>query len=64
MTEKTTFGAGCFWGVEAAFRKIKGVVSTAAGAAHGIPKHPKLCRFGMSLGIDAGNSRMRCCLGP
>jgi peptide-methionine (S)-S-oxide reductase len=29
--EKATFGAGCFWGVEAAFRQIKGVKATAAG---------------------------------
>lgn len=29
--QKATFGAGCFWGVEAAYRQIKGVISTAVG---------------------------------
>ncbi|MGB7440261.1 MAG: peptide-methionine (S)-S-oxide reductase MsrA [Coleofasciculaceae cyanobacterium] len=29
--EKATFGAGCFWGVEAAFRRVKGVESSSVG---------------------------------
>ena len=29
--EKATFGAGCFWGVEARFGEITGVIDTAVG---------------------------------
>ncbi len=38
--EKATFGAGCFWGVEAAFRQIDGVISTAVGYAGGLTANP------------------------
>ena len=37
---KATFAAGCFWGVEAAFRKLKGVISTRAGYTGGQLKNP------------------------
>ena len=37
---KATFGAGCFWGVEAAFRRVPGVLATAVGYMGGKTKNP------------------------
>ncbi|MFH2002592.1 MAG: bifunctional methionine sulfoxide reductase B/A protein [Planctomycetota bacterium] len=38
--ETATFGAGCFWGVEAAFQNVDGVLDTAVGFLGGTLKNP------------------------
>jgi peptide-methionine (S)-S-oxide reductase len=40
MEKKATFGAGCFWGVEAAYRQIPGVLSTRVGYLGGTMENP------------------------
>ena len=40
MEKKATFGAGCFWGVEAAFRRTQGVTGTKVGYAGGPVDNP------------------------
>ena len=40
MEKKAMFGAGCFWGVEAAFRRIDGVTGTSVGYAGGSVDNP------------------------
>jgi peptide-methionine (S)-S-oxide reductase len=39
-TQTAMFGAGCFWGVEATFRGVEGVLSTTVGYSGGTFKNP------------------------
>lgn len=40
LSKKVIFGAGCFWGVEVAFRKVKGVRDVICGYSGGHVKNP------------------------
>ena len=37
---KATFGAGCFWGVEASFRQLEGVIDARSGYSGGTKVNP------------------------
>ena len=46
IMQKATFGAGCFWGVEAGFNRIEGVAETAVGYSGGTvinPSYRQVC---------------------
>ena len=38
--EKATFAAGCFWGIETAYRKLEGVLDVAVGYEGGSIENP------------------------
>jgi peptide-methionine (S)-S-oxide reductase len=40
LMAKASFAAGCFWGVEAAFRQVEGVLDTAVGYSGGRLENP------------------------
>jgi len=55
MREQATFGAGCFWGVEAAFRQVAGVVETAVGFMGGHVAEPS---YKQVCGEDTGHAEV------
>ncbi len=55
MTEKAIFGAGCFWGVEAEFRKVEGVIEVASGYSGGDTENPT---YGEVCSVATGHAEV------
>ncbi|NND44589.1 MAG: peptide-methionine (S)-S-oxide reductase MsrA [Xanthomonadales bacterium] len=53
--ETATFGAGCFWGVEARFRELPGVVDAAVGYMGGHTENPS---YRQVCGGDTGHAEV------
>ena len=59
--EKATFGAGCFWGVEARFQQVPGVIETAVGYEGGTLEKPSYrgCVHGPDRACRGGGADLR-----
>lgn len=52
-TQTATFAAGCFWGVEDAFRRVPGVIEAVSGYTGGLAENPT---YGQVCGHTTGHA--------